>query len=241
MNYVRLPLQKTVNTRELGGYGLADGTGYTDWQVFLRSDDVSTLSKSDFLFLEKYGIKQVIDLRSNQESQQRSHPFESPFSYHHVPLSSDVTVDIEGLQLKDFSLETFYSQCLEEKTEEIKHIFEIFAENDGGILFHCAAGKDRTGIIAALLLGVCGVSPADIIANYQVSYTYLKSNPDFMQPVVLKYQELLKSDAKTMEETLAKLFEKYGTIESYLLTIGISRDVMDRIRDKFIVKSVVCQ
>ena len=77
---------------------------------------------------------------------------------------------------RDFRPAEFYINLVEYK-EMVARLFRFILEHvDGCVLFHCQAGKDRTGILAMLLLGICDVSKEDIIANYQVSHTYLKDH-----------------------------------------------------------------
>ncbi len=227
MNYVRLPLENTYNTRELGGYPTVDGV--TAWHTFLRSDDLTNLSSHDLQFLSNYGVGVVIDLRSEQELHIAPHPKDSPFRYYNIPLAGDHAVN---LQFAEVSYAKFYAHMLREKQAEFREIFAILAEEDDAVLFHCAAGKDRTGVLAALLLGSVGVAAADIIANYQTTRTHLLANPlyeHYLEPLV----ELIRSDAQTMKATLNFLDEEFGGIPAYLLAIGVSASQLEQLRQKF--------
>jgi len=111
-----------------------------------------------------------------------------------------------------------------------------FAHNtlpDSGVLFHCAVGKDRTGIVAALLLSLAGVSPPDIIADYQVSGTYIKVLVERFRkedPTIPSWAGLSK--AEHMESFLQLFFSQYPSVELYLKEIGLSDDQISAIRDK---------
>lgn len=104
-----------------------------------------------------------------------------------------------------------------------------------GVLFHCAAGKDRTGCTAALLLLLCCVPQADVVADYQVSETYL-------QEIIRRLRKerpnapahLGRSRAEYMEETLALLTDKYGTAEDYLRAIGLTDEELNLLRGKLL-------
>ncbi|KAF1303063.1 tyrosine-protein phosphatase [Candidatus Enterococcus willemsii] len=234
MNYVRLPLENTYNTRELGGYQTSNGM--TAWKTFLRSDDLKNLSENDLQFLVDYGVSTVIDLRGEKENQEGPHPKESSFYYYNIPLASENAVNME-LPLADFRFEDFYIQMLLDKQSGIRQIFTILAEASNAVLFHCAAGKDRTGVVAALILGSVGVSNADIIANYQITHTYLSVNPSFAKSLA-PMTELLRSDAEVMASTLAFIEQTFESIPAYLRQIGVTEDELAAIERKFSVQLV---
>uniref|UniRef100_UPI00403FAB0C tyrosine-protein phosphatase n=1 Tax=Candidatus Enterococcus willemsii TaxID=1857215 RepID=UPI00403FAB0C len=234
MNYVRLPLENTYNTRELGGYQTSNGM--TAWKTFLRSDDLKNLSENDLQFLVDYGVSTVIDLRGEKENQEGPHPKESSFYYYNIPLASENAVNME-LPLADFRFEDFYIQMLLDKQSGIRQIFTILAEAPNAVLFHCAAGKDRTGVVAALILGSVGVSNADIIANYQITHTYLSVNPSFAKSLA-PMTELLRSDAEVMASTLAFIEQTFESIPAYLRQIGVTEDELAAIERKFSVQLV---
>lgn len=92
-----------------------------------------------------------------------------------------ITEDVMDISTSDtnMTLGSFYCQLLDEAQEQFKLIFSVLADqSDKGFLFHCAAGKDRTGVVAALLLNLLGAQDADIIANYEVTYSFISSNAD---------------------------------------------------------------
>ena len=94
------------------------------------------------------------------------------------------------------------------------------------------AGKDRTGVVAMLLLGICGVAKEDIIANYQVTRTYLKDHVELKLPDVL--MNLNYSKAEWMEETYDYLMDKYGSFENYLLAVGLSKNQIKKLRKRLL-------
>ena len=116
--------------------------------------------------------------------------------------------------------------------EKIKKIFKVLINSEGGVLFHCSAGKDRTGVIAALILGVCNVNQLDIIANYQVTSTYMKD-----EEIMKKYDDnLQKSDADYMDTFIKILYKQYGSFENYLLSCDILKEEINRLKNKFCEK-----
>jgi len=122
-----------------------------------------------------------------------------------------------------------YKNVLNNKTK-VKQIFEIFANSKGAVLFHCTAGKDITGIIAALILGLCDVPDLDIIANYQVANTYI-SKSTFLNAYANNVQ---KSEPKFMQTFISRLKEEYKSYENYLLSCDIAKEDLDKIKAKFL-------
>ena len=192
MDYVRLPLEGTKNTRDLGGYPTKDNK-VTKFHVFIRSDRLTDIADKDNEFLKNYGITDIIDLRGNTAIQST---FVSDDNinreYFEFQLHSLIYLwNMSNMQMPKRDKENFnhgvgYTYVLENKSR-IKEVFDILAESDGGVLFHCTAGKDRTGIISALILGLCNAYIKDIIANYEVTNTYLADSD-----IVEKYSENLK-------------------------------------------------
>ena len=107
------------------------------------------------------------------------------------------------------------------------------------MLFHCTAGKDRTGVTAALLLLFAGVSMEDVISNYQVSQTYFASAATTLTPMPEEASSyLFASEASYIRYFLDYILERYGSAESYLSHIGVSREEMQMLRDKLTKKRI---
>ena len=232
-NYIRLPLKNAYNVRDLGGY--ACNGGATSFKKFIRADDLGRLDEADIQFLINYGIKTIIDLRSADELAASPSPFAVSdvvqVQYINIPLIQGDTADITKLTKKHATsfLPNFYLLILKNGGDAIKKVMESIADaSAGGILFHCTAGKDRTGIIAAILLMLAGVSRADIIANYEITHTYIMQNPHFIKQmdklnVPLEY---IYSNREYLQPTLDYI-DKLGGIQSYLESIGVSKTTIE--------------
>lgn len=242
--YVRLPLKKAYNVRELGGYPTIDGK-VTVSQKFLRGDDLTELTEADITFLLEYGVTSVLDLRSDIELEHAPNPLANHSSIYYlhkslldVGASSDSFEDFGELIEAEHEdiLANMYIHILKESQKEIKEIFNWFADQEGCVLFHCTAGKDRTGVIAMLLLGLAGVSEEDIIANYMVTQIYNKANPEetMMNLPIELPKELLESKPEFMIKAYHYLVEKYENVENYFLQIGIDKVILDTIKEKFV-------
>lgn len=237
IHYIRLPLEGTVNTRDLGGYPTKEGHS-TKWHVFLRSDDLVLLSEKDQQFLWDYGLRTVIDLRSLPELMMRPSPYihHPQIAYHNVSLFEKANPKTMEALPEDL-LKSMYVEMLTDHQDQLKEIMTLIAHApEGAVLFHCAAGKDRTGIIAMLLLGLVRVAHRDIVSNYEVSFTNLKRNAYYKKNKDM-YTHLMFSSNTTMEDTLGFIRERYKTIEDYLLSIGLTQETLDQIKGRFLIKN----
>ena len=234
LNWVRLPLDGVENCRELGGYSTENG-GQVKWHTFLRSSDMSGLTEEDIIFLEEYGVKTVIDLRREDEIELRQNPLsESDFcDYYNIPFSGQSVLELSIA--KDAFMGDFYVTLLEE-SNSVKQMFDTIAlAKEGAIVFHCSAGKDRTGILAMLLLGLVGVEKKDIISNYEVTYTNLESFHDVTNIGIALEKipmEFLYSRKEYIIRAYEHIIEKYESIENYLQSKNIEQVVIDRVKER---------
>lgn len=231
----RLFLEGTYNTRDLGGFPTQNGF-MTHYGVFFRSDNLSRLTLKDIEVLKALDVKTIIDLRTEDERQKKPHALATAedFQYHAIDLIGkeelkefDITQEIP-----ENALVKLYKMMLLDSRAAIVEVLELLAHAPNNSLFHCSAGKDRTGLISMFLLGLAKVFEADIIASYQVSYTYIKHDPEVQAYLSLAPYSLMASEARYMEEVLTFIKEHYGSIESYLISIGLSSTVIDLLKEK---------
>lgn len=232
----RLPLHGTSNTRDLGGYPCAGGS--TRWGSFLRSDNPHGLTEEDLRRLRAYGVSDALDLRSDDECALRPTPLVAAngFVSHHVPLldnahSTNYEGDLPG------SMSGLYISLLDLAGAEMAKIFRVFAEAEGGVFFHCAVGKDRTGVASMLLLKLAGVSDADVVADYAVSEIYMREFIDvtlMAHPVREIPRYVLRSVPESMWRVLEHLHDSFGSAESYLRHIGLTNAQLNAVRTKLV-------
>ena len=225
---IRLPLEGVENMRDIGGY-VGDNKRVGNFGVFIRANELAKVTKNDNEFLKEYGITDVLDLRSEEVSILSPDRIDKNyFNYHIVPLLTDKFDENLALEKENFKMGEGYKLILENKTA-IKKIFEILAMSKGGTIFHCTAGKDRTGLVAMLILGLAGVSKKDIVANYEVTFTYV--------PLLLDEIEnpnLALSLPEYIITAIDYIEENYGTYEKYLLSCDISKDVLKKVVSKYL-------
>ena len=168
-----LPLEKMVNTRDLGGYETQAGT-YSRAHKYLRASSPSNATQKDIQDLKDYGVRVVIDLRSDFEKEQQKNPFQDDkdVDFYEVNLFDSLTASIVPEEVKQYrDLGGVYIYLLEGMKKQFKELFDIFLKYPYDcILFHCSAGKDRTGVTAALLLDLIGCHEYDIVKDYSESY-----------------------------------------------------------------------
>lgn len=238
-NVIRLPLEQAYNIRELGGYYTKDKR-ITKWHRFLRGDDISHLSNNDIDFLQKYGVSAVIDLRSHFEC--NSHPDAlkdiEGIEYYHIPFMSGDIDDVTKIMatIEHFDLGDFYVELLKDKKLVAELLTTVANAKDGCILFHCSAGKDRTGVLSMLLFMIAGVGQSDIEANYQLTYTYLKEKPGFLDMLPKDIDlSCMYSKPETIRKAIEYIVQNYGNIEAYLDKCQLSKNIRKKIIDKLLI------
>ncbi len=231
-NYERLiVLDGARNVRDLGGYPVGDGR-QTRWRSLLRGDALHMLSEADIEALIAHGVTTVIDLRNPQELEREANPFmnDARVRYENVSLFSALApVEMMAAQSIDFDMGDRYCHALDNCQLAIAKVLTTIARApDGIVLFHCTAGKDRTGIIAALMLAHAGVDEATIIEDYALTGS-------IFAPVLAEFRAraiargvpsdladlILASAPQSMARTLGYLAGHYGGAGTYFARIGL--------------------
>lgn len=229
----KLELRTGYNVRELGGYAV-DG-GATRYRRFLRSGGLDMVSSQDQQRLYDYGVRLVVDLRGDYELElARDRMVEKPgMRYLHAPLYdidlSDPKLD-RGVDEGGY-LSLGYLTMLGNH-EVVRQIFSFFAtaRPDECVLFHCAAGMDRTGVTAMLLLGLCGASRDRLIADYCYSF----GSEDEVDHHVFKGTHTVRPELQLRVEAIATVIDRllagYGSYEAYLTACGVTDDELASVR-----------
>lgn len=241
-----IPLDASANFRDLGGYPTRDGRT-TRWRRFYRSDSLHALTPADHAALQDLGVTLVLDLRTSVEVARdgRIPGAGEAFTWHHVPLTEEqhnpqaprVYAGSADLRLH----ERYHAMALAGAPRLVEAIATLATASatpgEGAAVFHCAAGKDRTGMVAAVLLDLAGV-PDEVIAQ-----DYLQTN----QHLAGVYERLSRIPAYALEqqerpdlrlgvreefilEFLAGLRREAGSVEGFLLEAGLDRQAPDLLR-----------
>ena len=239
-----LELKGARNVRDLGGYpyGTEEGaTGTTAFGAFLRAGSLSGLRGADFARLERYGLRRVIDVRSSFETRHWPDPFAGKghpnVGYVHIPMLDQLNSSGMRGQIP-VRMSDVYLQLLDDDADSFRCVFEALDLDDepGCVLFHCRAGKDRTGVIAMLLLELAGVSDEGIVRDYAATGSAMTPSmwvQRALVTIILRKRvprSLFVAHAEEMERTLEHLHERYGTARAYLEAYaGVAPDVLDRL------------
>ena len=229
----RFNFKAVYNCRDIGGFLTRDNKVVRN-NVFIRSDNLTDIQPSEMEFLQKLGVQAIIDFRHQNEIDHAPDPFTNHpvIDYHNIAILDHAQFTLEDLNR--IKLSDLYISMSENKVF-VKSVFETLAQYDKAVLYHCTAGKDRTGVITALLYKLIGVNDIDIIADYEVSFTYLV--PKYAgrdENVSEMYQDLFSSKPETMETFLNYLNYKYPNILDYFLSKDISMETVDIIKHKLI-------
>lgn len=226
--YRRISFGGIANFRDLGGYPCSGGM--TRYGVFYRSTHFAKATDHDLSVLEALNIRTVIDLRHPSETVEMPDRLPRGCTYRNISLLGPL--EPEDLKVNSSVANTrtlfrMYRQILESARKEIAAVLSLLAESGGPAVFHCAAGKDRTGLIALFLFSIAGADRKDIIADYEVSHTYIKDFTD----------DISGSNYRNMEKLLDFINSGYGGVSGYLQAAGITEAVSGKIRDGFVEKT----
>lgn len=231
-NMRRFPFQYVKNMRDLGGYPI-DSKHITAWKTFIRSDSITRLEAKEIAYLLEYGIKTIVDLRTPEEIEREPNPFATLecVSYFNISITSMPSHDI----LQTFgTLGDLYHFFMKDH-HFIEQVLHCLADTDGVALFHCTAGKDRTGIIACLLYMLVGVAKEDILADYQMTDPYLADKrAREWSNYPSQYAHLLAAAPEQLAYFYDLILEEYQTIENFLSDLGVSTSVIECLQKKFI-------
>lgn len=239
----RIELEGCFNFRDLGGYPTADGRRVR-WRQLFRSDALHHLTERDLSRLTgELDIRDVLDLRSSGELTLEGVGLLSrgPARHHHLPLF-DGDVSGEGrAAAADISLADRYFLMAEYARAPIAKVLVTLASSGGPAVYHCAAGKDRTGVISAVLLSLLGVRDEVVVADYAASQENLDSIVERLMSSE-GYQDMLSAlppdtlhaEPDTMVALLERLRERYGSMEGYARDIGVPDGAVARLRERLL-------
>jgi len=229
----RLEWEGCVNVRDLGGHRTADGR-VTAFGSVVRADVIRGLSDSGWEALVSHGVRTVVDLRYHSEVE-ADPPREVPVEVVHVPLLDER--DEAAMAAIDSWMTTAgaYLEMLERFPPNFaRAVTTIARAPEGGVLVHCHGGKDRTGLVVALLLTMASVPPEEIAADYGLSAVNLAQLTEEWVAAALDHSErerrrrISRGDPQAMLDVLAELEARYGSVRSYLLVAGARDDDLDR-------------
>lgn len=228
----KIPLKGAHNFKEMGGIPNIYNK-VLKWRMLYRSDNLEKLTLSDRKLLETFNIGHIIDLRMGIEK--RFNAGLPWCEYHPIPISN---FNIKSAISKNSheNMHQFYISILKKFTKQIQDIFQVLLlNNNQGILIHCNLGKDRTGLIIALILLSLDVGP------YHIYQDYLESNHNLKQSLAIRISNLLGLQALTRAKSmylsyaLAAIEEEYGSYEAYFETsLNLDKNQLIELKRKFL-------
>jgi protein tyrosine/serine phosphatase len=229
-----------VNVRDLGGLPTEDGS-VTRHGAVVRSDNVRRLTDAGWQALAEHGVRTVVDLRWAEELAEDP-PREVPIDVVHVSLFGnldqgyydDLGERLSGLtDPADLTRESYLEFLERYRDNLVRAVTAVARAARGGVVVHCAAGKDRTGLVSALLLRLAGVGVDEIAADYGESEANLEALTVAWQTEArddeerARRQTLYGTPREAMAGVLAELERRYGSVRAYLLAGGAAADDLD--------------
>ncbi len=232
-----IELEGVVNLRDVGGYPAGEGRR-TRYGRLLRSASVHGLSEAGKQQLIERGLRHVIDLRHDHETQQSPNTFADSEAVRYVNVSLFAGLAPDRVPIGVIpTLTEMYIEILDSSRDQIREAVLPFADEGAGLV-HCTAGKDRTGIIVALLLDLAGVDRETITHDYALTDVYLEPMRDAFREHartagidMVQYEHMISCQPDYITAFLDHLTERYGGAEAYLLKAGLSAREVAAIRD----------
>jgi protein-tyrosine phosphatase len=249
----RIRLDGPVNFRDLGGYRSAIDGRTVRWRVVFRADGLDVMTDDDLhVITNQLGVRTIIDLRTEREIEIVG---VGPLSdadvvRHHLSII-DETQPAWREAMEDGDIVAQYFVMLEGSSHKFIDALHVIAATDAPLVFHCAAGKDRTGLLAALLLSLLGVTDDQIGHDYALTAEVLPQLrqrwleraelPGYRERLAQRpgwkeaAEKVMTADSGTLGRVLSQLRARYGSPETWLIERGMEAGVVDALRARLLV------
>ncbi|MER5812486.1 tyrosine-protein phosphatase [Streptomyces sp. NPDC002033] len=236
-----IPFERLHNFRDLGGYRSRDGRTLAHGRLY-RADSLGKLRGADWDRFLELGIRTVIDLRYPWEIEAKGRiPQPERFTYANLSIEHrpyDQAAIDPALDPWRYLADRF-AEVAEDGVEEIRRAIELIADGPGPAVFHCTSGKDRTGLVAALVLTLLEVPEEEILADFaltELATERLVADWRAANPArTLLWPSYGRAPAVVMSLVLADLTSRYGSPGGYLTdAVGITPDVVARLRARLL-------
>ncbi len=235
------PLEGTRNLRDVGGYPARAGT--TRWHTLLRSDSLHRLPAASQRSLAEYGLQTVIDLRTEEEYATAPNVFaySDAVGYVHLPMLAPHIID----QHRAETLQELYLMLVDRCQSQIGYVVSVLA--DGGAvpaIVHCSAGKDRTGLVVAVLLDLVGVDRDAVVEDYLQTARHLSELRAELRSAAAqigynleRLDRMLECRADAIVGALDHIDSRYGSTRDYVQAAAIENDTLDRLQSLLVESS----
>jgi protein-tyrosine phosphatase len=238
-----ITLHGVHNFRDIGGYPTTDGL-VTRWGRLFRADGLYRLTEGDLDIVRSLGLRTVLDLRSDEEIDLRGRfPFEyHPVEFHHIPIMDVTWAELPEVEITDRDpaefLEWAYTDMLRESADRFAQAIVRLSEPDSlPAVFHCAAGKDRTGVLAMLLLGALRVRTEYIVADYGLTQQGMdrlrewsrREAPELYERMQSHPAQMMAAVPEAMHRVVDALVDIHGSIRDAVLHLGVPDAALRRL------------
>jgi len=236
-----LRLEGSVNFRDLGGYSTGDGRRVA-WRRLYRADGLTRLTDADLQVLTERGLVTVIDLRTSVERELGSFPADRlRVEMHHFPLLERIP-DAGSFEMAPGMLGDSYLDMVRDAGPQIGRAIRVLA-SDGAVpaVVHCAAGKDRTGVLSAVVLALLGVPDDDIAEDYALSELVMGDlraklvarHPEGRE-VIESADELFSAAPENITRLLDTIRRTHGSVGGFAASVGVGDEVVAALRDQLL-------
>lgn len=251
---IRIPrLDGALNFRDLGGYAAADGRSVR-WKILYRSGTTHAMTRDDVASLESSGIRYAYDFRSNNE--RRHYPTrltdiaQVAYRYRdHDRLPGDIkrllsSPGTDAGRARALMIST-YRQLPYEFEDAFRSLFQYLSNGDLPLVFNCTAGKDRTGVAAALVLSALGVARETILEDYMLTDQFFEQSCDMMigtggaglfsKVDRAVWEPLMRVHPDYLNAMFDQVRESHGSFERYLNEqLGVDQEQIERLRTQLL-------
>jgi len=242
-----VPVKGAVNFRDLGGYATSDGH-HVKWNRVYRSAAINKLTDADMQLLAGRHIYDVVDFRGTEESKKAADRLLPNTKYTLCPAGSENVGDwmkiASSLTSADSLMMSFYTST-QYFGDRYKPFFDELLQmpDTTALLFHCTAGKDRTGMGAALLLYALGVPKATIMQDYVATNTYRAAENEQAAKAMVAYMhvservanDMMAAKPQYLQATFNAIEQKYGSVDKFLTNvIGLDKAKIKALRAKYL-------
>lgn len=226
MNNREIIIDGVMNVRDLGGLKTTTGKSIAP-KRFIRGAAIHKISEAGKKKFDELPVGLVLDLRSTIEATKYPDNIaDEKIEYYHLPMLDHIQSNTELTFKLPASLEELYINILEEQKKEFMKAFEIIASNpQKTVFYHCTAGKDRTGLLSMLLLGISDVPDDEIVGDYALTKPF-RANEE--KKVDLP-EFLFQAPPEVMIKTIEWINKNYGGIKKYVDEIGVTKAAQEEI------------
>ena len=236
-----IPFEGAFNFRDLGGYQTRDGHT-VKWRRIFRSGELHGVTEGDVIRLrEELGLTTVIDLRNSEELERSGTGLISEIGvrYHNPPSQAGPATTQRILESSNMGEVYLYSLEQSWYGPRLVETLGIIAESENHpVVFHCTLGKDRTGIMSAVILSLLGVSDETIAEDYALTNQYMEglldrinSDPERAERIRQMPRHVFKAAPESIEAVLTRLQDEYGSVRGYVKAHGGDDGLFRRLED----------